>query len=79
MKPRREPLNSLRLYSVATVAATGIMLLSFESALAQQGPPGCNWKKYLYAHDAVQQGKIDTNILNQTSAPGFSPGLLVYQ
>jgi hypothetical protein len=32
------------------------------------GAPGCNWKKYLYAQDAVQQGKLDTNMLNQMSA-----------
>jgi hypothetical protein len=44
------------------------MLLPLGPALAQQGPPGCNWKKYLYAQDAVQQGKIDTSLLNQMSA-----------
>jgi hypothetical protein len=45
-----------------------VMLLTLCPALAQQGPPGCNWKKYLYAQDAVQQGKLDTNMLNQMSA-----------
>ena len=50
----------------AIVATT--MLLTSGPTLAQQGPPGCNWKKYLYAQDAVQQGKIDTNLLNQMSA-----------
>ena len=51
-------------------------LLSAAPALAQQGPAGCAWDKYLYAQDAVQQGKIDTNLLNQmsslVSAQGFS-------
>jgi hypothetical protein len=39
-------------------------LLFAAPASAQQAPPGCNWKKYLYAQDAVQQGKLDTNMLN---------------
>jgi hypothetical protein len=56
-----------RLGSTAVVVGA-TMLLSSGAALAQQGPPGCNWKKYLYAQDAVQQGKIDTNMLNQMSA-----------
>ena len=43
-------------------------LLFAAPAFAQQVPPGCNWKKYLYAQDAVQQGKLDTNMLNQMSA-----------
>jgi hypothetical protein len=43
-------------------------LLFAAPASAQQAPPGCNWKKYLYAQDAVQQGKLDTNMLNQMSA-----------
>jgi len=51
------------------------MLLSSGAALAQQGPPGCNWKKYLYAQDAVQQGKIDTNLLNQMSALVSAPAI----
>ena len=49
-------------------------LLPAASALAQQGPPGCNWKKYLYAQDAVQQGRIDTNLLNQMSAMASAQG-----
>ena len=44
------------------------------SVSAQQGPPGCNWKKYLYAQDAAQQGKIDTNMLNQMSALASAQG-----
>jgi hypothetical protein len=63
------------LFVIGAVVAT-TMLLSGGPTVAQQGPPGCNWKKYLYAQDAVQQGKIDTNLLNQmsamTSAQGYS-------
>ena len=55
----------------------GITALLFAApASAQQAPAGCNWKKYLYAQDAVQQGKLDTNMLNQmstlVSAQGYS-------
>ena len=60
-------MKSLRLCSIVAVVGT-TMLLSSGAALAQQGPSGCNWKKYLYAQDAVQQGKLDTNMLNQMSA-----------
>ena len=53
----------------SAIAAFGAgMLLSGVAVLAQQGPPDCNWKKYLYAQDAVQQGKLDINMLNQMSA-----------
>jgi hypothetical protein len=49
-------------------AVLGTTALLFAGpAFAQQAPPGCNWKKYLYAQDAVQQGKLDTNMLNQMS------------
>ena len=66
-------MNTLRLFgSGAALGAT--MLLSMGPVLAQQGPPGCNWKKYLYAQDAVQQGKIDTNLLNQMSAMASAQG-----
>ena len=66
-------MNTLRLFgSAAALGAT--MLLSVGPAFAQQGPPGCNWKKYLYAQDAVQQGKIDTNLLNQMSAMASAQG-----
>ena len=58
---------TVHLCRIAATAGT-MMLLLVGPALAQQGPPGCNWKKYLYAQDAVQQGKIDTSLLNQTSA-----------
>ena len=68
-------MNSSWLYHTAAVAGIST-LLSSGAALAQQGPPGCNWKKYLYAQDAVQQGKLDTNMLNQmstlVSAQGYS-------
>jgi hypothetical protein len=47
-------------------AVLGTALLFAATAFAQQAPPGCNWKKYLYAQD--QQGKLDTNMLNQMSA-----------
>jgi hypothetical protein len=67
-------MNSLRLCSTAVVVGA-TMALSSGAALAQQ-VPGCNWKKYLYAQDAVQQGKLDTNMLNQmsvlVSAQGYS-------
>ena len=54
---------------LGTVAILGTLsLLPVGPALAQQVPPGCAWKKYLYAQDAIQQGKIDTNLLNQMSA-----------
>ena len=52
--------------SVAVIGTAALLLAA--PALAQQGPPGCNWKKYLYAQDAVQQGKLNTNMLNQMSA-----------
>ena len=60
----------------AFVAFAGLISLSSVPASAQQGPAGCAWDKYLYAQDAAQQGKIDTNLLNQmselVSAQGFS-------
>ena len=55
------------LFRYAAIAAATVLLFAVP-AFAQQGPPGCNWKKYLYAQDAVQQGKLDTNMLNQMSA-----------
>jgi len=60
-------------FVIGAVVAT-IMLLSSGPTFAQQGPPGCNWKKYLYAQDAVKQGKIDTNLLNQMSAMASAQG-----
>jgi hypothetical protein len=66
-------MNKLRL--VGTAAGVGAtILLSLSPALAQQGPPGCNWNKYLYAQDATQQGKIDINLLNQISAMASAQG-----
>ena len=63
------------LYRCAAIVGT-TTLLFVVPASAQQGPPGCNWKKYLYAQDAVQQGKLDTSLLNQmstlVSAQGYS-------
>jgi hypothetical protein len=58
--------------SAAIGAATALLFVV--QASAQQAPPGCNWKKYLYAQDAVQQGKIDTNLLNQMSALASAQG-----
>jgi hypothetical protein len=47
------------------------------------GIPSCNWKKYLYAQDATQQGKLDINLLNQmstmASAQGYSLTNKVWQ
>jgi hypothetical protein len=45
------------LHLSVAVIGTAVLLLA-APVLAQQGPPGCNWKKYLYAQDAVQQGKL---------------------
>lgn len=62
---------TIRLIAVAIgIVAT----LSLGPALAQQGPPGCAWNKYLYAQDATQQGKIDINLLNQISAMASAQG-----
>ena len=60
-------MTTSHLYRRAAVFGTTVLLFG-TPASAQQGPPGCNWKKYLYAQDAVQQGKLDTNMLNQMSA-----------
>jgi Predicted periplasmic protein (DUF2092) len=38
------------------VVVTTAVVLSVAPGLAQQGPPGCAWNKYLYAQDAVQPG-----------------------
>jgi hypothetical protein len=62
-----------RLCRSAAIAATTALLFA-APASAQQGPPGCAWNKYLYAQDAVKQGKIDTNMLNQMSAMASAQG-----
>ena len=74
-------MKTSRLYIGVSVASAA-MLLALGSALAQQGPAGCAWNKYLYAQDATQQGQIDTNLLNQRYEPsqpdechGFGPRL----
>jgi hypothetical protein len=67
-------MNTSRLCGSAAIVATTALLLA-ATASAQQAPPGCNWKKYLYAQDAVQQGKLDTNMLNQMSALVSAQGL----
>jgi hypothetical protein len=56
------------LTAAARIIPLTALMFGASGAFAQQGPPGCNWKKYLYARDAVQQGKIDTNLLNLVSA-----------
>src|SRR5215831_6626385 len=58
---------------IAVVVGT-TTLLSAGPTLAQQGPQSCAWNKYLYAQDATQQGKIDTNLLNQMSAMASAQG-----
>ena len=69
--------------SCAIVILTALMSLSSVPIIAQQGPAGCAWDKYLYAQDATQQGKVDTNLLNQmsdlVSAQGFSLTNKVWQ
>ena len=57
---------------VAGIAGAGMLLAV--PALAQQAPQSCAWNKYLYAQDATQQGKIDTNLLNQMSAMASAQG-----
>src|SRR3954447_1513420 len=70
-----------RLYNVATITVLTLFLAA--PVMAQQGPAGCAWSKYLYAQDATQQGKVDTNLLNQmsdlASAQGFSLTSKVWQ
>jgi hypothetical protein len=66
-----KPLGSKTI--VAAMAGAGI-LLAVSPALAQQAPQSCAWNKYLYAQDATQQGKIDTNLLNQMSAMASAQG-----
>src|SRR5215510_6906286 len=73
MPERRTRMNPRRLWGTACLASAA-MLLSLGPALAQQGPAGCAWNKYLYAQDATQQGKIDINLLNQISAMASAQG-----
>ena len=74
MIPKRPAAKTTKwLFRLAAIAGM-VMLLSAGSLLAQQAPPGCNWKKYMYAQDATQQGKIDINLLNQISAMASAQG-----
>ena len=57
----------MRMKCLHAITITTVTLLSAAPVLAQQGPAGCAWDKYLYAQDATQQGKVDTNLLNQMS------------
>src|SRR3954471_4479214 len=72
-----------RKHSREIVIFAALMSLPSVPVLAQQGPAGCAWNKYLYAQDATQQGKADTNLLNQmsdlASAQGFSLTSKVWQ
>jgi hypothetical protein len=76
-------MGTLRSYVTAAVLTGGMALLSSAAATAQQPAASCAWNKYLYAQDAVQQGKIDTNLLNQmsslVSAQGYSLTNKVWQ
>jgi len=45
------------LTAAARIIPLTSQMLAASGALTQQGPPGGNWKKYLSAQDAVQQGK----------------------
>jgi hypothetical protein len=58
-------MRNLRLGSA--LFAAGATILSAAVSSAQAAAPGYAWDKYLYAQDAVKQGKIDTNLLNQMS------------
>jgi hypothetical protein len=67
-------MKSIGTKTIATATAGVGMLLAVNSVLAQQAPQSCAWNKYLYAQDATQQGKIDTNLLNQMSAMASAQG-----
>jgi hypothetical protein len=62
------------LTAAARIFPLTALMFAASGALAQQGPPGCNWNKYMYAQDATQQGKIDVNLLNQMSAMASAQG-----
>lgn len=60
-------MKKLTLFGSALFAASATLLPVGPSS-AQTAAPSCAWNKYLYAQDAVQQGKIDVNLLNSMSA-----------
>jgi hypothetical protein len=60
-------MNKLSLFGSALFVAAATLLAGGISS-AQAAGPSCAWNKYLYAQDAVQQGKIDVNLLNTMSA-----------
>jgi hypothetical protein len=60
------PMRNLSLGSALFVAGAALFLAGTSSA--QTAAPSCAWNKYLYAQDAVKQGKIDVNLLNSMSA-----------
>jgi len=77
-RSQERKMKSSWLYRTAAVAGVS-MMLSGGAALAQQGPPDCNWKKYLYAQDAVQQGKLDTKHAQPDERPDIGTRLLLDQ
>jgi hypothetical protein len=66
----------VRLNRKLAILAMGILLPAVP-ALAQQSPPGCAWNKYLYAQDAIKQGNLDTNLLNDISALASAQGFSI--
>ena len=62
----------IRMIAIAIAGAS--FPVSTGLTLAQQPAQSCAWNKYLYAQDATQQGKIDTNLLNQMSALASAQG-----
>jgi hypothetical protein len=67
-------MKPLTIGTIAIGTAGASLLMSTGLALAQQPAQSCAWNKYLYAQDATQQGKIDTNLLNQMSALATGQG-----
>jgi len=55
-------MKSSRFFSAITAFGAG-MLLSGVVALAQQGPPDCNWKKYLYVPPSLPAGASANTLL----------------
>jgi hypothetical protein len=60
--------------AIVIAIASASLQMSTGLAVAQQPAQSCAWNKYLYAQDATQQGKIDTNLLNQMSALASAQG-----
>ena len=60
--------------SIISCSTLAIATLFAAPSFAQPGPLGCTSNKYLYARDAIRQGRIDTNPLNQMSALASAQG-----